>query len=65
MVIFLVGSHFMPRLSWTTILLFVLLHVPGMAGAHHHTQPLVEIGSQELFTRASHKLRLSLTPLPK
>jgi hypothetical protein len=31
------------------ILLFVLLHIAGMTGMCHHTQPLVEMGSCELF----------------
>jgi hypothetical protein len=37
---FCVG-HFqdMPELTWTVILLFVLLKVTGMTDTNHHTQP--------------------------
>jgi hypothetical protein len=38
-----VGSFFMPRFTWTEILLFMLLLVAGMTGMSHHTQLLVEI----------------------
>jgi hypothetical protein len=31
------------------ILLFVLPHIAGMTGVHHWAQPLVEMGSRELF----------------
>jgi hypothetical protein len=44
--IFEIGSHSMPGLAWTVILLFVL---PGMTGAHRSTQPLLGMGSCEFF----------------
>jgi hypothetical protein len=53
------GSHFMPRPVWTMILLFNLIlllsllfytsHIAGMTGTHHHTHPLVEMGSCKLL----------------
>jgi hypothetical protein len=50
-VIFKIESHFMPELTWTTIL-FVFFHVLGMAGTYHCGQLLVKMGSQELFAGA-------------
>jgi hypothetical protein len=51
LVIFEIGSYFMPGLAWTVILLFVLPHIAGMTGMHHCTEPLFEVGSHELFAR--------------
>jgi hypothetical protein len=31
------------------VLLFVLPHIAGMTGVHHHTHPLIEMGSHKLF----------------
>jgi hypothetical protein len=39
----------MPLLAWTVIALFVPPHVTAMTGVCHCIQPLVEIGSHELF----------------
>jgi hypothetical protein len=50
LVIFETGSHFLPRLAWTTIL-FVLPCIAGMTGVPLH-QLLVEMGSPELFAKA-------------
>jgi hypothetical protein len=41
----------MPRVAWTVILLSVLPHETGMTGMYHHTQPLIEMGSHELFAQ--------------
>jgi hypothetical protein len=49
LVIFQIGFCFMPRLTLTAILLFVLPNVAGMIGATQHSQPLVEMGSCKLF----------------
>jgi amino acid permease len=49
--VFEMGSHFMPSLAWTTILLFVLPGVDGIIGMYHGTPPLVEMGSCELLPR--------------
>jgi hypothetical protein len=46
-----IGSCFMPWPAWTSILLFLLPCLPGMIGTCHSTQPLVEMGSHELFAR--------------
>jgi hypothetical protein len=50
---FEIGCGFMPGLACTAILPFVLSQVAGMTGTCHCTQPLVEMGFLELFTRAS------------
>jgi hypothetical protein len=42
-VVFEIGSHFVPRLSWTVILLFVLPHIAGMTGTCQRAQPLVKM----------------------
>jgi hypothetical protein len=39
LVIFEIGSHFLPRLAWTMILLCMLITTVGMIGAHHHAHP--------------------------
>jgi hypothetical protein len=44
-----IESCFMPGLTWTTILLFVLPHIVVMTGTHHHAQQFAEIGSCKLF----------------
>jgi hypothetical protein len=44
LVIFEMGSLFVLRPAWTTILLFVLPWVARMTGASHCNQPLVEMG---------------------
>jgi hypothetical protein len=41
LVIFEIGSHFMPGPASTAIL-FVLPHKAGMTGMHHHTQPFID-----------------------
>jgi hypothetical protein len=38
-------------LAWIMILLFVLPYIAGMTDAHHHGQPLVQMGSHELFAQ--------------
>jgi hypothetical protein len=43
LVIFEMGSPFLPRLAWTSILLFVLPELVGMTGAI--TQSLVGLGA--------------------
>jgi hypothetical protein len=48
LVIFEVGSCFLPWPAWSLILLFMLPCIAGMAGARHHTQPLVEMGCCEI-----------------
>jgi hypothetical protein len=54
LVIFEIESHFMSELAWTSIL-FVLPPLTGMTGTPHHTHPLLEIGSHELFAQAGHE----------
>jgi ABC-type microcin C transport system permease subunit YejE len=49
LVILEIQFHFMPRPAWTEILLSVLPCGAGVTGVHHHTQPLVEMGSGRLF----------------
>jgi hypothetical protein len=44
---------------YAIILLFVLPQVAGMTGVHHHTQSLVEMGSNKLFAQAGLKWRSS------
>jgi hypothetical protein len=39
----------MLRPAWNAVFLFVLLCVAGMTGTYYHTQPLIEIGSHNLF----------------
>jgi hypothetical protein len=43
------------RATWTVVLLFVLLHITRMTGIYHHAQPLVEMGSCELFAWSDSK----------
>jgi hypothetical protein len=52
LIIFEIGSHFMPRTSSTMTLPFVLPHIGGMTDAQHHTQPMVEIRSQKPLAKA-------------
>jgi hypothetical protein len=42
---------FLSRPAWTTILLFILLVIAGMAGMHHYTQlfPLLRWGLMNIF----------------
>jgi hypothetical protein len=35
LIILEIGSHCVPKLAWSSVLLFALLHVDGMTGAHH------------------------------
>jgi hypothetical protein len=53
LVIFEIRFRFLPRLTWPMILLFVLLSIARLTGMCHHTQPLVVIGSYELFVQIS------------
>jgi hypothetical protein len=46
----------MPRLTWITILLLVLLYVAEMTGMYPHARLLVEIGSGALFALAGVEL---------
>jgi hypothetical protein len=56
LVIFEIGSLFLPELAWTIRLLFRLPHIAGMISVHHHTQfLLVKMGSREVFTQAGLK----------
>jgi hypothetical protein len=55
LVIFKIRSCFMHRPAWTSIL-FVLSCVAGMAGAHHHAQPLKEMEPHHFFALAGLKL---------
>jgi hypothetical protein len=49
LVIFEMGSRFMPRLLWTAELLFVFLWIVGVTAALCLTQPLVEMGVSQTF----------------
>jgi hypothetical protein len=42
----------MPGIPWTVIFLFILATMTRMIGAHHHTQPYVELEYGELFSQA-------------
>jgi hypothetical protein len=45
LVILEIGSHFMPGLAWTSVLLVVLLYIAGMTGLYQSAQLLlVEMG---------------------
>jgi hypothetical protein len=44
LVMFKIGSYFMPWLAWTSVLLFVFPCMAGMTGMSHCTQLLVEMG---------------------
>jgi hypothetical protein len=48
-VILEIGSHTMPGLTWTAILLFVLPCTAWMTGMCHYAKPLVEMWSHKLF----------------
>jgi hypothetical protein len=41
----------MPKPAWTVILLFMLLCVAGMTGAHHQVRPMVEMEVLQIFSR--------------
>jgi hypothetical protein len=57
LVIFEIGSHFMPGLAWTVILPFMLPCRAKMTGGCHHIPLLlVEMGSQKFFTQAGLKV---------
>jgi hypothetical protein len=49
LVILEIGSLIMPHPTMTKILLFVLLYVSGVTGMCHNNQPLVQVGSHELY----------------
>jgi hypothetical protein len=49
LIIFEIGSCFMPRPVWTIIFLFVFPYIAGMTGICHHAQSLAEIRSCEQF----------------
>jgi hypothetical protein len=49
LVIFEIGSWFVPVVVWIMSLLLVLPYAAGMAGMYHHTQPLVGKEIHELF----------------
>jgi hypothetical protein len=51
--VFVIESHFMPRLAWTMVLLFVILCIAGVTEVRHNIQPLVEMRSREHFAGAS------------
>jgi hypothetical protein len=51
LVIFEIGSHFIPGLAWTVIHLLVLPYVAWMIGAFHHAEPFLEMGSHKLFAQ--------------
>jgi hypothetical protein len=52
LVLFEIGSCFIPGPSWTIIFLFVLPHVAGMTSMSHQSLALVEMGRHELFCLA-------------
>jgi hypothetical protein len=58
-------SHFFPRQAWTQILLCMLPFIAAMTGTHHHTQPLIEMGSHELFAEAGLILQASRSLHPE
>jgi hypothetical protein len=60
LLIFEIGSHFMPRLIQITIVLFVLPCIARMTSVYHHTQSLVEMESPKLFAQAGLKLQFCL-----
>jgi hypothetical protein len=62
---FAIGSHFMSRPAWITILLFVLSHVTGKTGMHHHSHPLVEMEGSKVFAWVDLEPRSSQSLLPK
>jgi hypothetical protein len=47
-----IGSLFLP-LAWNIILLFMLPCFAGMTGMNHYAQPLVKMGSLELFAQVA------------
>jgi hypothetical protein len=49
LVIFEIGSHFMPGPAWTVIFLFVLPCIARMMSKHHHAQLLVQMASHNFF----------------
>jgi hypothetical protein len=54
----------MSRSSWTVTLLFVLPHIVGMTGTRHCTQPLVGLGSCEVFAQVGLEPLFSQSPSP-
>jgi hypothetical protein len=62
LVIFEMGSCRVPRPAWTSILLFLLSCVAGMAAEYHRAQLLVEMGSHELFAWFGFWLPASWSP---
>jgi hypothetical protein len=65
LVTFEIGSHNMPGPAWALVLLFVLTYRAEMTGASPHIQPLVELGSHELFVQIGLKLWFYQSLLPK
>jgi hypothetical protein len=65
LVVFKIGSHFLPRLTWTLILLFMLLTVAGRTSVCHCAQLLVEVGSREVPARTGLALSSSCSQPPK
>jgi hypothetical protein len=45
LIVFEIGSCFMPESGWTVIFLFVLPCIAGMTGMYHCAYPLIEMGS--------------------
>jgi hypothetical protein len=54
-----------PQLAWITNLPFVLSHIAGVTGVQHSTQPLVKMGSCELFALAGLQPRCSWSLPPE
>jgi hypothetical protein len=65
LVIFELESSFMPRLTWTVTLLFVLPCASGLTGVHYGTQSLLEMRSCEFFTQADFEPQSSGSLPPK
>jgi hypothetical protein len=55
----------MPGPTWTMISLLLLPHIAETKGAHNLTQPLVEMGSWELFAQAGLEPQYSWSLPPK
>jgi hypothetical protein len=55
LVIFEIGSHFMPVLTWMAVLLFVLPHLAGLTAAHHRTSHWLRWGFTNVLSRTGLK----------
>jgi hypothetical protein len=55
----------MPRLTWTLIPPICASCIAGVTGMHHHAQPLIEMGSCELFAQIGLEQGSSQSQLPE